>query len=203
MRMHQFQQLRIIARTTAITKQIIISIAVISPNATSKTRRWRRRYRYQPPISEKVTNVFCRRLFDNANVDDLDKLHDWRETFSSANYYDPWRLLGKIVMIMYPREVELSSLLSIKRGTVDVIKDNNDDDDNQSSLLLSRSSSGLIIQGAAPRAGKILRRMEVCTPPSYCLHNDQWRRRMLLDVRRMRMIFWIIYLVRLTFGLLP
>jgi hypothetical protein len=76
-------------------------------------------------------------------------------------------------MIMYPREVELSSLLSIKRGTVDVIKDNNDDDDNQSSLLLSRSSSGLIIQGAAPRAGKILRRMEVCTPPSYCLHNDQ------------------------------
>ena len=89
MRMHQFQQLRIIARTTAITKQIIISIAVISPNATSTNTTLMTSDRYQPPISEKVTNVFRRRLFDNANVDDLDKLHDWRETFSSANYYDP------------------------------------------------------------------------------------------------------------------
>jgi len=225
-----------------------------------------RYYRYQPPISEKVTNVFRRRLFKNANVDDLDKLHDWRETFSSPDYDDPWsayiplpttmtttttmafgqnsndnvskrgRVIESIINKTWHRrrhgmnleplhiivtpptkdshhnnnnndamvesttaktqridvqtrylcrmldDVYRTGILreEIDRPTIGrchrqigrlltmTPKDNNnDDDDNQSSsLLLSRSSGGLIIQGAAPRAGEILRRMEVCTPPS-------------------------------------
>jgi len=50
------------------------------------------RYGCQPRISEKVTNVFRRRLF-HANVvvdDDLDELIDWKETFSSLDYDNPW-----------------------------------------------------------------------------------------------------------------
>ena len=225
------------------------------------------RYGCQPRISEKVTNVFRRRLF-HANVvnDEIDKLIDWKETFSSFDYDNPWsayiplpttktistekafeqnhvntskrgRVVESIINNTWHRRrhgMNLEPLLvtsptppttkqessryndnnnnemiesvtsktqridiqtrylcrllddvyrtGIQREIIDrptigrchrqigrlltmTPKDSvNNDDDTQS--LLSRSSNGVTVQGAASRAGEILRRMELITPPS-------------------------------------
>jgi hypothetical protein len=224
-------------------------------------------YGTQPHISEKVTNVFRRRLF-HANVvvdDDLDELIDWKETFSSLDYDNPWsayiplpttkisttafeqnhvnvskrgRVVESIINNTWHRRrqgMNLEPLLvtsvtppttkqessryndnnnnemiesvtsktqridiqtrylcrmlddvyrtGIQREIIDrptigrchrqigrlltlTPKESVNDDDDDTQSLLSRSSSGVTVQGAASRAGEILRRMELITPPS-------------------------------------
>jgi hypothetical protein len=70
-------------------KNTIDSNSIIN-NTKSNNDHVDERYGCQPRISEKVTNVFRRRLFHANNVDDLDKLIDWKETFSSFDYDNPW-----------------------------------------------------------------------------------------------------------------